>query len=115
MKDKAIVCSDFSYEDMSLQQFFKLTDYRNSDMAWGSGTPGYGFPAAIGASFSRPRSKIVSISSGVNFQFSMQEMIVAKEQGIDLSIIVLNESNKKQQQKDADYKLMWESFGVKSF
>ena len=45
----------------------------------------------------------------------MQEMIVAKEQGIDLSIIVLNESNKKQQQKSPDYKLMGESFGVKSF
>jgi len=115
LKDKAIVCSDFSYEDMSLQQFFKFTDYRNSVLAGGSGTPGYGFPAAIGASFSRPRSKIVSISSGVNFQFSMQEMIVAKEQGIDLSIIVLNESNKKQQQKAPDYKLMGESFGVKSF
>ena len=114
--DKVIICSDFSYEDVNLQQFYEFTDYRNSIMSGGIGTPGYGFPAAIGAKFSRPNSKVVSISSGANFQFNMQEMIVAKEQKIDLTIIVLNEKSSINgtEQKNPDYKMMGESFGVKS-
>ena len=47
----------------------------------------------------------------------MQEMIVAREQNLDLSIIVINEhrKDKNQKYKGPDYKLMGESFGVKSF
>ncbi|MEE2975183.1 MAG: thiamine pyrophosphate-binding protein [Thermodesulfobacteriota bacterium] len=114
--DKAIICSDFSYEDVNLQQFYNFTDYRNSIMSGGVGTPGYGFPAAIGAKFSRPRSKVVSISSGENFQFNMQELIVAREQKLDLTIIVLNEDSQLNGKghENPDYKMMGQSFGVKS-
>ena len=114
--DKAIICSDFSYEDVNLQQLYNFTDYRNSILSGGVGTPGYGFPAAIGAKFSRPRSKVVSISSGENFQFNMQELIVAREQKLDLTIIVLNEDSQLNGKghENPDYKMMGESFGIKS-
>ena len=82
--DKVVICSDFSYDDVNNQQYFKCNDYRNSVLSGGNGTHGYGFPAAIGAKFSRPSSKVVSISSGTNFQFNMQEMIVALETTLDL-------------------------------
>ena len=115
--DKAVICSDFSYEDVNNQQFYKFKDYRNSVLSGGNGTPGYGFPAAIGAKFSRPDAKVVSISSGTNFQFNMQEMIVALEQKLDLSIIVLNDKylNKRAKYKGPDYKSLAESFGAKAY
>ena len=94
-----------------------FNDYSNSVLAGGNGTPGYGFPAAIGAKFSRPGSKVVSISSGTNFQFNMQEMIVALEQNLDLTIIVLNEKYLKKglKYKGPDYKILAESFGAKAY
>ena len=115
--DKVVICSDFSYDDVNNQQYFKFNDYRNSVLAGGNGTPGYGFPAAIGAKFSRPGSKVVSISSGTNFQFNMQEMIVALEQNLDLTIIVLNEKYLKKglKYKGPDYKILAESFGAKAY
>jgi len=116
-KDETIICSDFSYQDTTHQQFFEFKDYRNNILAGGNGIPGYGFPAAIGAKFARPKTKVVSVSSGANFQFNMQEMIVAREQNLDLSIIVVNErgKDKNQKNKGPDYTLMGEAFGVKSF
>ena len=115
--DKVVICSDFSYDDVNNQQYFKFNDYRNSVLSGGNGTPGYGFPAAIGAKFSRPSSKVVSISSGTNFQFNMQEMIVALEQNLDLTIIVLNEKYLKKglKYKGPDYKILAESFGAKAY
>ena len=112
-----VLCSDFSYEDVNLQQFYKFNNYKNNILSGGNGTPGYGFPAAIGAKFSRPKSKVVSISSGNNFQFNMQEMIVALEQNLDITVIVLNEkaSNKNLKYKGPDFKLLAESFGAKSY
>jgi len=60
-----------------------------------------------------PKSKVVSISSGKNFQFNMQEMIVAVEQKINLTIIVLNDSiNNKY--PGPNYKTLAESFNVRS-
>jgi len=114
---KAVICSDFSHEDVNLQQFYKFNDYRNNILSGGTGTPGYGFPAAIGATFSRPKAKVVSISSGTNFQFNMQEMIVALEQGLDLTIIVLNDKylKKSLKYKGPDYKSLAESFGAKAY
>ena len=108
-----VFCSDFSYEEVNLQRFLNISDYRNNLISGGNGTPGYGFPAAIGATFSRPKSKVVSISSGKNFQFNMQEMIVAVEQKINLTIIVLNDSiNNKY--PGPNYKTLAESFNVRS-
>ena len=117
LKGEAVVCSDFSYEDVNLQKFIKFNNYKNNILSGGNGTPGYGFPAAIGAKFSRPNSKVISISSGNNFQFNMQEIIVALEQKLDLTIIVLNErfSDKKAKYKGPNFKSIGESFGAKSF
>lgn len=117
LKGEAVVCSDFSYEDVNLQKFIKFNNYKNNILSGGNGTPGYGFPAAIGAKFSRPKSKVISISSGNNFQFNMQEIIVALEQKLDLTIIVLNErfSDKKAKYKGPNFKSIGESFGAKSF
>ena len=113
LPENTIYCSDFSYEDVNLQKFLNITDYKNNILSGGNGTPGYGFPAAIGATFSRPRNKVVSISSGKNFQFNMQEMIVAVEQKINLTIIVLNDTHKSKY-KGPNYELLAKSFGVKS-
>ena len=111
----SVFCSDFSYEDVILQKFLSVSDFKDSILSGGNGTPGYGFPAAIGATFARPKSKVISISSGINFQFNMQELIVTLEQKIDLTIVVLNEKkNKQKKYSGPDYKSLGESFGVKS-
>ncbi len=108
-----IYCSDFSYDEVNLQKFLEISDYKNNLMSGGNGTPGYGFPAAIGATFSRPKSKVISISSGKNFQFNMQEMIVAVEQKINLTIVVINDSS-DEKYPGPNYKLLAESFNVRA-
>lgn len=57
----------------------------------GLGTMGFGLPAAIGAWFADPDNPVVCLSGDGSFMMTMQEFIVAVEQKIPLTVIVLND------------------------
>ncbi len=56
----------------------------------GSGTMGFGFPAAIGAGIANPESSIVCVSGDGSFQMSLQELAVCVDYDIDIKIMILN-------------------------
>ena len=56
----------------------------------GFGTLGYGLPAAIGAQIGRPDRPVVAICGDGGFQFTLNELITAHQEGVPVTIIVWN-------------------------
>ena len=58
----------------------------------GMGTMGYSLPAAIGAKMANRNTQVVSVSGDGGFQMAMMELATMNQEGIDLKIVVLNNS-----------------------
>ncbi|MBQ9329106.1 MAG: biosynthetic-type acetolactate synthase large subunit [Solobacterium sp.] len=58
----------------------------------GMGTMGYALPAAIGAKMADRNRQVVSVSGDGGFQMAMMELATMNQEGVDLKIVVLNNS-----------------------
>jgi len=61
--------------------------------ATGFGTLGYALPAAIGAKLGMPNSPVVAIVGDGGFQFTLNELMCASQNGIAIAIIVWNNNS----------------------
>ncbi len=59
-------------------------------MSGGSGTMGFGFPAAIGASVAEPDKNIVCIAGDGSFQMGLHELATCVENNLNIKIMILN-------------------------
>jgi acetolactate synthase I/II/III large subunit len=71
-------------------QFYKVNKRHGWLSSGGAGTMGYGFPAAIGAQFGRPKDLVVSISGDGGFQMTMVELATACIHKLPVKAIVMN-------------------------
>ena len=60
--------------------------------ATGFGALGYGLPAAIGAAIARPEQEVVCLAGDGGLQFTLSELGTAIEEGVRISLILLNNS-----------------------
>ncbi len=61
--------------------------------ATGFGTLGYALPAAIGAKLGQPDLPVVAIAGDGGFQFTLNELVSAKQAGVGIAIIVWNNNS----------------------
>jgi len=82
---KPIYHANFVYRAPSPRRWF--------NSATGYGTLGYALPAAIGAKLGKPDAPVVAICGDGGFQFTLNELISAKQAGIAIAIIIWNNSS----------------------
>ncbi|GGG70066.1 biosynthetic-type acetolactate synthase large subunit [Paenibacillus radicis (ex Gao et al. 2016)] len=89
-KGNAIITTDVGQHQMWTAQFYKFNYSRSLVTSGGSGTMGFGFPAAIGAQIGNPDRLVVSINGDGGMQMCAQEMAICAIHNIPVKIVVIN-------------------------
>jgi acetolactate synthase-1/2/3 large subunit len=89
-KGKAIICTEVGQNQMWAAQFYKYDKPRTWLSSGGLGTMGYGFPAAIGAQFARPKDLVFDIAGDGSIQMNIQELATAVINKLPVKVAILN-------------------------
>jgi acetolactate synthase-1/2/3 large subunit len=86
----SITVSDVGQHQMLEAQYYPHQRPATLLTSGGSGTMGFGFPAAIGAKFGRPDEEVWAIVGDGGFQMTLCELATAKQENVKVNIAVLN-------------------------
>jgi acetolactate synthase I/II/III large subunit len=87
-----ILTTDVGQHQMWAAQFCRTTKNRHWLSSGGAGTMGYGFPAAIGAQFAKPKANVWCIVGDGGFQMTMSELATAALHKLPVKILIINNS-----------------------
>lgn len=90
--ENVVVVTDVGQNQMFAAQYLKLTMKTGWVTSGGLGTMGFGLPAAIGAKCGRPDAQVVLICGDGGLQMTMEELGTILQAGIDIKIVLLNNS-----------------------
>ncbi len=90
MPAETIVTSGVGQHQMWASQYWTFTEPRTWISSHGLGTMGYGLPAAVGAKVAAPDRPVVCFEGDGSFLMTVQELSVAVREGLDLTVVVLN-------------------------
>ena len=86
----AIITSDVGQHQMWAAQYYKFDKPRRWLNSGGLGTMGVGLPYAMGAALANPDKQIACITGDGSIQMCIQELSTAKQFGLPIKIINLN-------------------------
>ncbi len=89
-KGEAIICTEVGQHQMWAAQFYTFTKPRTMISSGGLGTMGYGFPAAIGAQFGKPKATVFDIAGDGSIQMNIQELATAVINKLPVKVAILN-------------------------
>lgn len=87
---ESVIATDVGQHQMWAAQFYKVKGPRQFITSGGSGTMGFGLPAAIGAQFGAPDADVWCITGDGSIQMCIQELIVAMVYKLPVKILILN-------------------------
>lgn len=85
-----IFTSEVGQHQLWTVQNIKQNSNRKVLVSGGSGTMGFGFPAAIGAAIANPKSPVVCITGDGSFQMGLHELATCIDYDLDVKIMILN-------------------------
>ncbi|HVY74077.1 MAG TPA: biosynthetic-type acetolactate synthase large subunit [Puia sp.] len=89
---EAILVTDVGQHQMVACRYAKFNQSKSNITSGGLGTMGFALPAAIGAKFGAPERTVVAIIGDGGFQMTLQELGTIMQTGLDVKIIILNNS-----------------------
>ncbi|UPM42779.1 biosynthetic-type acetolactate synthase large subunit [Halocatena salina] len=130
--EDTIVTTGVGQHQMWAAQYWTYTEPNTWISSHGLGTMGYGLPAAIGAKVAAPDRDVVCFDGDGSLLMTIQELSVAVREGLDITVIVLNNEavGMVRQWQDAffdrrrmaseyqwvpDFATLAEAFGAKGF
>jgi len=87
---QAIITTDVGQHQMWAAQFLKTKLNRHWITSGGAGTMGFGFPAAIGAQFARPKEKVWAVVGDGGFQMTLSELATAAVHKLPVKCLIIN-------------------------
>ncbi len=109
----AIVANDSTVATYWTRRYFEVREPRTFLWPMGSGTIGFGLPAAIGAKIAQPERPVVALCGDGGFLFSCQELATAARYHVAIPVLLFNDNafgivdygQRKEGQLDGDEKL----------
>lgn len=92
IEGNAIVTTDVGQHQMWVAQYLSFNRPNTIITSGGSGTMGFGLPAAIGAQIAKPREKVICIVGDGGFQMTYHELMMVKQYELPIKIIIINNS-----------------------
>ncbi|MEZ4955065.1 MAG: biosynthetic-type acetolactate synthase large subunit [Saprospiraceae bacterium] len=89
---EAIIVTDVGQHQMVASRYAQFKQSRSNITSGGLGTMGFALPAAIGAKFGAPHRPVVAIIGDGGFQMTLQELGVMMQYGVDVKVVILNNS-----------------------
>lgn len=90
--DDTIIATDVGQHQMWTVRKWKFVKPRTLVTSGGLGAMGFGMGAAIGAKVGKPESPVILITGDGSFRMNHQEIIMAKDHNIPITIVVYNNS-----------------------
>jgi len=91
--DALTFACDVGQHQMWVAQHCRFRDPLQHLTSGGLGAMGYGLPAALGAKLARPEQTVICVSGDGSFMMNIQEMATLKRYGIDVRILLLDNSH----------------------
>lgn len=88
----AVIVTDVGQHQMVACRYAKFNQTRSNVTSGGLGTMGFALPAAIGAKYGAQDRTVVAIIGDGGFQMTCQELGTIMQSGVDVKIIILNNS-----------------------
>jgi acetolactate synthase-1/2/3 large subunit len=92
LPDDAILTTGVGRHQMWAEHFFEARAKRTFMTSGGLGTMGFGLPAAMGAKVACPDRFVMDLDGDGSFQMTLKELATARDEGIDVAVLVMNDS-----------------------
>ena len=90
LPEDGVVSADVGQNQMSVAQGAYLDGNKRILNSAGYASMGYSLPAAVGAAFARPHTRVISFSGDGGIQMNIQELQTIVRENLNVAVVVLN-------------------------